>query len=440
MIDGRFQLLIRKVVNALNESGVHYAILRNTENFPVIESRDLDVGLTESALNHFLPIFKGVLISNDFTIVKYSTRYRYHKYVIADSGAKTQFFQIDFFCWESMYGLEILPNPDSITLFDQELKLRRFTTEGEVASIVLSGALRGRIKSRYISRIRAVQNESTERSSVLALLGDAFIMGNTQDLLCAFSGSDSIRWHKKIFWRISFLNKNLFNRPVQTLKNIFLFAIEHARTFLWPQGKLITFLGPDGSGKSSVAAIVESHVNAGLFTEVVYFHGSIPILPRLALFKDLLTGNSKEIESNDQNDRLIQQLTGVRYKFIYLFYYALNGLLSRPYVRYLKWRNRLIILDRYYYDYYFQNGYRWESFRLLNMLVKLIPQPDLTIYLKNTADVLFSRKPEVVLSEISRQVSIIDECLPFFANVEIVETDAPLSNVAEKVTELLCAE
>ena len=279
---------------------------------------------------------------------------------------------------------------------------------------------------------------TTERSSVLALLGDAFIMGNTQGLLDSFSRSESIKWREKIFWRMSFLSKNLFNRPVQTAKHIFLFAIEHAKTFLWPQGKLVTFLGPDGSGKSSVAALVDSHVNAGLFTDVVYFHGSIPILPRLALFTDFLFGNSDRNDSSCHNAELIPQLTNVRYKFIYLLYYALNGLLSRPYVRYLKWRNRLIILDRYYYDYYFQNGYRWESFRLLNILVKLIPQPDLTIYLKNTADVLFSRKPEVVLSEISRQVSVIDECLPFFANVEIVETDAPLSFVAERVTQLLC--
>ena len=97
MIDVRFQLLIREVVGALNDCGVHYAILRNTDNFPLIESRDLDVGLNESALNHFLPIFKSVLRSNDFTIVKYSKRYRYHKYVIADSRAKLDFSKWTFF-------------------------------------------------------------------------------------------------------------------------------------------------------------------------------------------------------------------------------------------------------------------------------------------------------------------------------------------------------
>lgn len=108
MITREQQELILAIIQLLNNSGVKYAVLRNSDGFPAISSRDLDIGISEPDLIRNLPHIFGLIEEKGFTVVKRTHRYRYYKFVVRKLSAPIPFFQIDFFCWEFMYGLPLI--------------------------------------------------------------------------------------------------------------------------------------------------------------------------------------------------------------------------------------------------------------------------------------------------------------------------------------------
>jgi thymidylate kinase len=98
-----------------------------------------------------------------------------------------------------------------------------------------------------------------------------------------------------------------------------------------------------------------------------------------------------------------------------------------------RWRNRIVIGDRYFYDYYIQNGFNWRSTFYLDLLTYLIPKPDYTIYLKNTAEVVFSRKPEISIDEILRQIDLIETHKGKFSKVLEFNTDKSAAEISRQI-------
>lgn len=100
----------------------------------------------------------------------------------------------------------------------------------------------------------------------------------------------------------------------------------------------------------------------------------------------------------------------------------------------------IILYERYYYDILFHpRRYRAREIKFVaKLLTKMIPRPDLIVYLHGEPSIIQSRKPELSLDEISRQQSVMKEVLPGFGTVlDINVTDIKPQDIANEVVKAI---
>jgi len=213
--------------------------------------------------------------------------------------------------------------------------------------------------------------------------------------------------------------ENIWRRTAQ-------FAKELTRRFnrvRRPTGLFVVFLGPDGSGKSSVIEqITQTMLPA--FRRSEYFH----LRPSRGS-----GANQKTAVVTDPHGQASRGFLGSTAKLIYLVGdYTLGYLLK---VRWLLVRSSLVVFDRYYHDLlvdpirYRHRGPLW----LVRFIGKLVPKPDLLILLDAPAEVLQERKQEVPYEETSRQRDAYRKLVASFPNGVIVDASRPLPEVVNSV-------
>jgi hypothetical protein len=122
-----------------------------------------------------------------------------------------------------------------------------------------------------------------------------------------------------------------------------------------------------------------------------------------------------------------------------------NGVLVRlaywVRIRPLLRRNSLVLLDRYFYNYYLDpdsvksSGPTWMVERMRG----LFPQPDLVVVLKAPPDVLLARKQELSETEICRQSAVLDQLQFQAAHTLEVAAGQPAADIARMILHKILA-
>ncbi|MBU2947827.1 hypothetical protein [Zobellia uliginosa] len=157
------------------------------------------------------------------------------------------------------------------------------------------------------------------------------------------------------------------------------------------KGITIAFLGPDGSGKST---IIDQLIKEKLpFKQHDYFHLK-PIVSK---------GNSENVVTNPHEEKEYSTIKSILKLFFFMYQYN-SGWVKN--IKELKKKKSLIIFDRYYDDLLVDNKrYRYgASIKLAKFFRVLIPRPELYFILTAAPSVIYSRKQEVPFTELERQV------------------------------------
>ena len=179
-------------------------------------------------------------------------------------------------------------------------------------------------------------------------------------------------------------------------------------------GKLVAFFGPDGTGKSTTASLVEEIcADQGLTT--YRYHWRPRVLPSLK------SSNNASVD-NTRPDELATRSWAVsffNYVYFFLDFVLAYWIVFRPILN----SGGIVIYERYYYDVLFHpRRYKLERINALGfVLAKLVPKPDTILLMHGDPQTIFCRKPELTIDQISAQQDQMSQMLVKFGDVTFID-------------------
>ena len=215
------------------------------------------------------------------------------------------------------------------------------------------------------------------------------------------------------------------------------YELHKLRRYVKPSGLVITILGADGTGKSTVINAILPALNAATHNAVVVQHLRPTLLPPLARLKGkkhLPAGPVLEPHGSSPSGTLGSLLRMVYLTLDYLLGY---WLWTRPKIAK---QPTVVIFDRYAYDMAldprrFRIGL---PSRVAGWFAALAPKPDLIICLHGAPEIIAARKRELPVVETKRQVNALREFARHEPRAVLISTDNSINETRDEVLQALC--
>jgi thymidylate kinase len=283
------------------------------------------------------------------------------------------------------------------------------------------------IKMTYYDRIKNLHFQDTNNFSLV---------------LTQFFGSVPVKkidaWITNEKWseieqHIAFLRHSLVitaiqKHPIRSFSGVLKFFFGHLYDYCMGRNRVfICFIGPDGSGKSTISSLVMDAMQ-DIFDDRKYFHAHFEILPPLSW---LIPRRNSEDKS--EKTKLTENVK-IPSKFptaVMVLYYSLEYILGFLLISIRRRKFNLVIFDRYFYDYAIQPSPFSSDCLFFKTLQIGLPKPDIVIFLKSPAEIIYQRKSELSIQELSRQIKICNHIMTQVQNPCIIENTQPKDLVVQ---------
>jgi thymidylate kinase len=258
--------------------------------------------------------------------------------------------------------------------------------------------------------------ERLNEKDKIAVCSSLFGENLTSDLEKAFSWDVLFNFAKKgQRWR----NRKRFSNITSELKRLYY-------RMLWPSGLIVAFLGPDGSGKTT---IIEQNQQAlrCCFRRSDYFHLRPRLLNASKQGKPVLNPHALEPRG------IVASIA----KLLYFYIDYRVGFWAK--VTWKKARSSFVIFDRYFHDLYIdQRRYRLNlSRRIISYVSGHVPSPDVWIILTAPVDVILTRKAEVSYAECNRQISEYEMLANELPKAKLIKTNTDVKTSCYEVQDYI---
>lgn len=417
---------LKEVFTALNNNEVSYCVLRNYEfllegrdpNKHSERSVDLVVSLRDYGKWHDILLRLGFKRRK-----KPSFSLKHVPYYFIENGEVVSFdLQVGGVHWNDMCYLDVVGNRVKKSFF-------YVPSDNDTFVMLLAHSILGKryFKSEY-KEILLKLIDSVDENYVLEKLSKIFNQ-------------------KRARWLYNYVKENNFKSILKKKYSLVLYFIfksmNHLSTFTklffrWIKWKkigksypLISFIGPDGGGKSSMSKMLVSTLQErGKKASLVYTgRGRGQLLPIRKL------GNKYKSKERKEDRVRTPSRKGKYFRRVLYFIAApifAVDLLLRYYLTLLpkrKWKE-IIITDRYCTDILLmENVPLW----MRRFLLSLFPKPTFTFYLYNTVEVLNKRRPEESVKGLERQLKIFGNLGPYLRATALKSVDKSVNfNIISK--------
>ena len=403
---------LEKLFHNLNDCGLNYAVMRNYELLPnSADGSDLDLLIDPKQERLIMDCIAGSIRSADGIAIGHVNTVGLTK-IFACGQPDNKDDQWWGLRLDICKGVVYRGSHNLIedTVYSEHVKdhhgIKVLSSDLAAVLGVMKEVLHnGVIGDRYII---GASDAATERwhsiSTVLSPIGENGLNRLHKICVSRLNGTSLDSEAKQI--RCGIECRSLLASPVSyATKKIQYYGSKLLR-ILHPPGKMIVLLGTDGAGKSTVIEAIKPALMDATHKALLVKHLRPRLFPPLGRIKQKARDEGEVVTDPHGSAPSGYFLSLVRLVYYFLDYTIGYWLLVRPA---LSKSPAIVLFDRYAYDILLDpkrlriNLPQW----VLRIFVSMVPKPDLTICLYGDPEVLASRKNELPVSEVERQVNAL---------------------------------
>ena len=425
---------INSILQTINDSGLDYCIQNGYEDLPYSIPTDIDIFYRNSSEKQLDGIVtEAAKNANLLVVQKIAMGYYHFVYWLTPSLPDPSFqLELDF---QSELSLRSMPHyyiPNE--LLDHKKSFRNFYIPSpfdEIIYTLLRRTVKQNFEEKHLATIkRAFASDPQDIERRIHHTFNEDMASHILELIRS-NNADSFKIHYPTFNRYvhrqSKLNNTLWKRVSQYWYNL---SRMLPLRFLHPAGMDIALLSPDGGGKttilnalkeygiSSFSGVERKYVRPGLFQNIGQYKPNAK--PEMADNPD---------PHGRQPDSTIK--SWIRF-LIYLVDFTIGYYLK---VVPLKWKRKLVVFDRYYYDY-FVDMYRYHYSLpkwVPHFFSTIIPTPKITFILYADPEILYHRKRELTLEETIRQCAAFKDVAHKVNGAVLIDVDRPIDDIVKEI-------
>lgn len=405
--------------SALDRDQVRYCVLHSWKELPQQWSSDLDIAVHPDDDRKLISVFRflrekgySLLQVINYSVDAYCFRFSPVESAEIDPMAVDVIFR-------HQRGVSMTPSVEM--LVSRRRRYRKFwipAPESEFTYLLARRAWKGTASPNQTSELQALV-ERLGRPAAESLAAEVFIgqlRARIVDACASGQLNPLLSKSKSNLWITSAVRN-----PVRLIADLISNAVRLIRRWLQPTGVLISVMGPDGAGKSTLVEHLLHSIGPG-FDRHRLFHWRPALIGQRKIQRDTTRPHSQAPYG---------QARSVAKLLAYVLDYWLGyWFVIRPFLA----RSGLVIFDRYFDDILIDpKRYRYAGpLWLVQILGRLIPQSDLTIVLDAPPEIFLARKQEIEPAEMQRQRELYSSCKKGRSSVKTIDANGSISQVASE--------
>lgn len=432
--DPRLKVLFQ-IFAELERAGVEFALIHGDDNEWPSVSSDVDMAFGVPPPCAIEPVLRQMSAKGTVSIVQrlhYDVPHAYY-YILQLPSAPNLFLHLD--CLYDPIGINKYRLPTPMLLKDAALgEFGRHSTQPQKAVyLLLKRATKGNISAHALAALRTQFIGAADElwSEVEDWFGPQ-ARGDVERLL---KSADPAQANPQLaaLWSKS---KKRFRRqhPLRFLRGLTLDIWRKTCRFFQPTGLFIVLVGPDGSGKSTIAGALLVQLERA-FRRTWRFHWRPGFLPKPGQ-------SSNETSPPDTTPAEVSKYRGA-VSLLRFIYYWLDFVIGYWLIIYpKKAQTTLIVGERYFPDILVhpqRYGFDVPQW-LMRAAAKFVPSPDLLVLLKDEPEIIYKRKSELSPETIAKQIAAYERELPHWGRAAVIQTCGGVNSVCTQISDLISRE